>query len=433
MSTSRWATIKKHLIAYWANVTDALSVALRFSSRKLRNIVRPVQRMFGFSVIREASSQKIIDLSSFLTETDEKIAELPKSYRKLFKIDPNIEDELYVNTSNNVMNLGKTYEAWQEGLATNVALVGEKGSGKSTLIQVFKSDLPEDTDILEINVEYSTWRVEQLLGSLGNSFGLKDINRPETLIRGINDQETGRVVILEGLQNMYLRNINGFDALEALWLIISETKEKVFWLVSCSRYAWDFLNKAHGIETHFTHTFQTDHISEEQLEEVIMKRHNKSGYRLEFEADEQTRRSRAFKKRLHKPGELQNYLKKEFFDRLCDISDGNVSVAIILWLRSIKKVEGKIITIAPFNSVDIEMMDFLNAEVLFVLAAIVMHDSLKVAELSRILNISLGESKVFLSKLRSRGILIEKEGLFWINQLVFRQVVRLLRKRNVIH
>lgn len=433
MSTSRWSTIKKHLIAYWANITDALSVVLRFSSRKLRNIVRPIQRMFGFSVIREASSQKIIDLSSFLTETDTKITELPKPYRELYKFDPVIDEALYVNTSDNVMNLRKTYEAWQEGVATNVALVGEKGSGKSTLIQIFKSHLPEDEEIVEINIEYSTWRVEQLLGSLGSSFGLKDINRPETLIRGINDQQKRQVVILEGLQNMYLRNINGFDALEALWLIISETKEKVFWMVSCSRYAWDFLNKAYAIETHFTHTFQTDHISEEQLEEVIMKRHEKSEYRLEFEPDEQTRRSRAFKKRLHKPKELQNYLKQEYFERLCDISDGNISVAIILWLRSIKKVEDKTITIAPFTSVDIEMMDFVNAEVLFVLAAIVMHDSLKVAELSRILNISLGESKVFLSKLRSRGILIEKEGLFWVNQLVFRQVVRLLRKRNVIH
>ncbi len=412
---------------------EALAIAWRFSTRKLRVIIRPIQKVFGFSVIRDTSSQKIIDLSTYLTETDTKISELPKSYRDLFKNDSDIDDELFVNTSNNIHNLKKVYEAWAEGVSTNAAIIGERGSGKSTLIHTFQKTLPEDLNILNVNIEYSTWKEEQALSFLSAQFDIKDVKRPETLVRAINDQKESRVVFIEGLQNLYLRNINGFDALEILWLVISETKENIFWVVSCSRYAWDFLSKAKGVETHFTHLFYTDLVSDEQMFEVIMSRHDKSAYRLLFEPDESTRKSRAYRKRLHKPAEAQEYLKKEFFNRLTEISKGNISVAILLWLRSIKKVEGRTITILPFNSADIESLDLLTSEVLFVLASLLLHDSLRVAELCRVMNISLSESRVLLSRLKSRGILLESNGLYRVNQLVFRQVIRMLKKRNIVH
>ena len=386
MEISRWTKVKNYIIAYWAKTQDETALLLRFSIRKLKVVLLPLQRMFGFSVIKDPSKYKSVDISNYLTETDARILELPKSYRELFKTSTDIDAELYVNASSNVLHITKAYEAWLEGLATSVSVVGERGSGKSTF-----------------------------------------------LARFINEQKQGRIVFLEGLQNMFLRNINGFDALEALWLIISETKDRVFWVVSCSRYAWDYLNKAEGIETHFTHVLFTDTMDDEQLQTVIMNRHNKSVYRLNFEADEITKRSRGYKKRIHKPKELQQYLSDYYFEEMTDIAEGNVSVAIILWLRSIKKVEGRTLTIAPFKPISVEGLEILTSEILFALALLILHGSLKVAELARVMNIGLSDSRVLLSRLKSRGILLENNGHYALNQLVFRQVLRLLKRRNIIH
>jgi len=406
---------------------------LRFASRKLRQIIIPVQAIFGFKIIDDKSAQKSVGLSTFLTETDQKIQELPKSYRELFDLSKQIDAELYVNSADNIRGAGKAYEAWKEGFPSSIALIGEKGSGKTTLSYFLKEEHFADQKVINIEIKQSTWKIEQILSLLGSSFEVSDVNRPEHIVNAINAREEKIIVNLEGLQKLYLRNINGFEALDALWLIISETKGKVFWMTTCSRYAWEFLNKIEGVETHFTHIFLTDSLSEGNIKNVILNRHNKSVYKLNFEADESIRRSRNYKKRLNDPKAVQEYLKEIYFEKLSDITEGNTSVATILWLRSIKKVERRTITISPLQPVNIETLEILKPETLFTLAAIVLHDTLKVAELCRVLNLTLAQSRVLLTRLKSRGVLIEDESGYYLNQLVFRQVLRLLKRRNIIH
>lgn len=358
---------------------------------------------------------------------------MPRSYRELFDIKKQIDLELYVNGSDNIRGVSKAFSVWTEGFPSSVALVGEKGSGKSTLSNILRNEVFNETEVITIEISQSTWKIEQILSLFSSAFNISDVNRPEHIVNALNARKERIVVNLEGLQKLYLRNINGFDALEALWLIMSETKGKVFWITTCSRYAWEFLNKIEGIETHFTHVFVTDELSDTNIESVIMNRHNKSVYRLNFEVDESTRKSRNYKKRLDDPKAVQEYLKEVYFERLSDITEGNTSVASILWLRSIKKVEGRTITISPFQPVNIETLEILKSETLFTLAAIVLHDTLKVAELCRVLNLTLSQSRVLLTRLKARGVLIEEESGFYLNQLVYRQVLRLLKRRNIIH
>ena len=338
-----------------------------------------------------------------------------------------------MNGSDNIRGVSKAFDAWKDGFSSSVALVGEKGSGKSTLLSLLQEEVFKDSKVINLDIKQSTWKIEQILSLFGSAFDVTDVNRPENIVNALNAREDKIVVNLEGLQKLYLRNINGFEALDALWLIMSETKEKVFWITTCSRYAWEFLNKVEGVETHFTHVFWTDSLSDSNIESVIMNRHVKSVYRLNFEADESTRKSRSYKKRLDDPKEVQKYLKQVYFENLSDLTEGNTSVASILWLRSIKKVEKRTITISPFQPVNIETLEILKAETLFTLAAIVLHDTLKVAELCRVLNLTLAQSRVLLTRLKSRGVLIEQDGNYFLNQLVYRQVLRLLKRRNIIH
>ncbi len=426
-------SLKTLIIAYWAKTLDATAIFLRFASRKFRALMIPIQRIFGFYVIPDPIKSRSIDLSAFLTETDQKIAELPKSYRELFDLSAAISSEMFINAGDNINQVQKAYDAWKDGFPSSIAIVGEKGSGKSTLIHMLKESVFTDIPITNIDFAQSTWKIEQILSSLGTAFEVSDVNRPETLINAINARDERFVVCLEGLQNLYLRNINGFEALEALWLIISETKEKVLWLTSCSRYAWEFLNKVEGIDAHFSHVCATDTLNDEQITNVIMKRHDKSVFKLRFEPDESTRKSRNYKKRLNNPKEIQAYLKEVYFEELTELTGGNASVAAISWLRSIKKIEGRTLVIAPFQPVNIDSLEILNSETLFVLAAIILHDTLKVAELCRVMNLNLSTSKVLLSRLKSRGFLLENQGAYYLNQLVYRQVLRLLKKRNIIH
>ena len=58
MEISRWTKVKNYIIAYWAKTQDETALLLRFSIRKLKVVLLPLQRMFGFSVIKDPSKYK---------------------------------------------------------------------------------------------------------------------------------------------------------------------------------------------------------------------------------------------------------------------------------------------------------------------------------------------------------------------------------------
>ncbi len=426
--------LKNYIIAYWAKTQDQIAIFFRFSIRKAKALLLPIQQVFGFSIIKDPNKLRSIDISTYLSETDQKLSELPDSYRHYFSTQFELDEDTYIkNNAGRLTQIKNVYEAWKNGYAGNLAVVGEKGSGRTTFLNMLKSDLFKDEPSMSIDINQSTWKIEQLLSNLARSFDVTNINRPETLVRAIQEKKKRQIIYLEGLHNLYIRNINGFEALDALWLILSETKEHIFWVVSGSRYAWEFLNKAEGIETHFNLTLSTDNFTEEQIGELILSRHGKTDFGLVFEPDEQTKKSRSYKKRVHSEEELQDYLKKDFFEQLSEQSQGNASVAITLWLRSIRQIDEKRMYVYPFKPHSVELLDILNPETLFLLATFILHDTLKVAELSRILNMSLSTSRVLLTKLKTRGIITEKEGVYQLNHLIYRQILSLLKRRNIIH
>lgn len=423
---------KTLIIAYWAKLQDALALFFRWTRTKLRQLILPLQKLFGFTVIKHDLKSHSVDVSSYLTDTDQKLAEIPAGYREKFEVYKDIEEDWYVPASGNIVQFRNALKKWEEGFASNMAVIGEKGSGKSTFISLAEKECGE-TDSIRIDVKETYWKTDQMLTLFGQHLGLEDFSKPEAIIRGLNNLEENKVVFLENMQNLFLRNINGFMALEALWLIMAETKEKVFWVVSCSRYTWQFLNKAFNADTHFSYILNVDTLGQPEIKNLIMNRHKATGFRLVFEPDESIRKSRAYKKRLDKPAEVQKYLEEEFFERLAAMAEGNCSIALILWLRSLEYGEKRNIIVRPVEVAVIDELDVLTPDVLFVIASIIMHDTLKVTDLTRVMNSSVMESRVILTKLKSRGILHEMNGSYYLNQLVYRQMLRLLKSKNLIH
>jgi predicted transcriptional regulator of viral defense system len=79
------------------------------------------------------------------------------------------------------------------------------------------------------------------------------------------------------------------------------------------------------------------------------------------------------------------------------------------------------------------MVEDLSSQVLFALAAVILHGTVSAEDLSMILNVTNKESQLLLNRLLSRGLLVRVDGLFTINHLMYRQIVRVLKERNIIH
>lgn len=416
----------------WAKLDEKVELFGRFIWKKLKAYALFIRKFLGF-VEKEKLEEDKTDLATFLSETDEQISRLPFIYRRLFDFNKEVDERFYIRQPEQFERFRKGYELWKNDFPSSFGIFGEKGSGKSIFISLLKEEVLTDHNLIDIKFDKTIWNPEELVELISSELKLDDISTIEGLIEAIGRKKKRMVVVLENIQNCYIRNISGFEAIEHLLYLISETNKNILWVVSGTRYGWEFLDKVLNIADYFTHLVQTDNLSNDQIKELIQRRHTSSGYQLSFIPDEATRNSRSYRKVMDDEEKQQEFLKERYFEKLSKLSEGNPSIAMIYWIRSIKEYDETHFYINPFDFGTINRIDELESEELFALAAFVLHDSLTAEHLSKILHQPLRECRLLTSRLASRAILMKVDEEYLLNHLIYRQVVRVLKEANFIH
>ncbi|WP_020402718.1 ATP-binding protein [Gracilimonas tropica] len=423
---------KIRLQVQWARFTEKTELFARFIWKKVKAYYKIISKFLGFAE-KEKLEGDTTDLATFLSETDEQIASLPFIYRRLFDFHKEVEDRFYIRKPEQFDRLKKGYEMWQNNFPSSFSIVGEKGSGKSLFIRMLKEEILTRHDVIEINFQGTFWKPEEIVKLIAKGLKIEGAETFEDLTEAIRRKKKRVIVILENVQNCFVRNISGFDALEQLLLLISETNKEILWVASSTRYGWLYLDKVLNVVDYFTHAVETDNLTAQQIEELILRRHRASGYQLKFLPDETTKNSRSYKKHLDDEEKSQEYLKNRYFEKLAKLAEGNSSVAMIYWIRSIKEHDETHFCINPFEFGALNRIQELDSEELFALAAFMLHDFLTAEELSMTVHQSLRESQLTASRLSSQSILVEAPHGFSINQLIYRQIARTLKEANYIH
>lgn len=428
-TTKSWKTV---VDSRWARVQDQLMLWWRFAGKKGKQLVSGIREFAGFTEPKIEETKRA-DISTYLSETDQKMKSLPYIYRRLFDFHAVADERFYVPFSETATTFKRACEQWQSSFPASFAVVGEKGSGKSTFLNRMEATELTDQSVITLSLDHSIWLEEQLVEDFARKLDTPDVHSIQDIIEEIQQRSDHAVVVLEGIQNCFVRNMNGYEAIEKLCYLISETREQIFWVVSCSRYAWRFLDKTVQVSEYFSHIATSDRLEADQIKSVIMNRHRASGYFLQFEADTDTQKSRNYRKLKDQELEAQEYLQKNYFEELTKLAEGNASVAMIFWIRSIRDFDDTCFYIQPLEVTTLEMIEELSPEVLFTLAAFVLHDTLSDNDLAKIMNLRLEESRLLLNRLHSRGLLVVSNGTYEINHLMYRQIIHVLKDRNIIH
>jgi hypothetical protein len=371
------------------------------------------------------------EVSTFLSETDEAIGRLPFVYQRLFEINPLDNANFYELRPHETQKLQRAFQRWQKGHYAATALVGEAGSGTTTLTHFFLEQIGNQHHIVRTETPKQIYKTDDFLNYFSEVFKCDPLENIDDLVTHLQGLETPRIIVVENLQHFFLRKVNGFSCLELFYELISRTNQKIFWITTVNLQAYHYLNKTSNIEDYFAYSVFMQPLKDQQITDIILRRHRVSGYNIWFKPSKSDRKSSRYQK-LDEAGR-QAYLQKEFFTALNKLANSNITVALIYWLRSTVKVEDDIITMGSIKDLDFSFLANLNSEKLFTLHGLLLHDGLSVVDHAQVFQQAVEKSKLVLILLYEDGITIRKDDRYFINPLLFRQVVNILKSKNILH
>lgn len=404
--------------------------------RRYNQILKPLLREVKDILEIDLEGKSVIIYSYEQTIYDQNVYNsLPFVYKKLFDYTSSEIVEILVGREKEKSILHKAYERTLNGLPGSTAIIGESGTGKSSLISSFLMKTQIDTQIHRYTFEKTIKSEKELLNILSKMLGLDYIATYEELISELNINPKYKVIILEDIHKIFLRKYGYLEAMKKLLLIISETNHKIFWVVSISYHAWELLNRILNISNFFPFQIKTEVLTKDQIKEAILKRHRTSGYDLEFLADEHLKSYKYLKISLSNKDRQAN-LEEEYFDRLYDACEGNITSAMFYWMKSIKEFKNNKIYIAPFKKLDFRFLQTFEIEKLLTLSNLIQHGSLTIAEHQEIFSCDLEKSKTILNFLNAANLVHFElnefgEKVFYINPALYKPIEIELRKLHI--
>lgn len=425
------------------NIKEHLSVIKAFSKKTLPELLNLVAEYFNKTKKNYSKFKKITGLSqskddfgffymSRLNEMENRFRSMPYVYQRLFSYDSMPDKNFYISRPDIYSKLLEDFSYWKSGGIVSTVLVAEKGNGKTTFFEIAQSDILKEHRILKAELRETVCRISQLFEVLKSAFEMSDVSSIEDVEKALLLNESRKIFFLENFQNMYLRSMDGFEALERFLLFMERTQRKVFFIVSCNLYAWNYINLATSAARYFQRTISINSLSVAQTEELILKRHNSSGYDVKFEMPEDAGIVRKIEK-MKDRDDQQNFLKKHYFEKLTKLSAGNIRSSILMWLGSIKEITSESMSVSSEMLTDYPFISDLPKDELFTLTAIIMHDALDANDYSIVSRENESESSMMLYRLYNKGLLIKKDESFQIHPFIYRDVVRVLKSLNMLH
>ncbi len=173
----------------------AFKTALRYSKQSilktreailiLRTRYLNLRIILGITTDKKSISS---ELSNYLAETQAAISQLPLMYQRLFKIEPLTNQRFLIQRTGMIDQLNNALENWKKGKYAPVCLVGEPGSGITTLINVFTDSLGKEIDIYRFNLETRIITEGDYLNYMKKVFADMEFNNLDELYIALNKE-----------------------------------------------------------------------------------------------------------------------------------------------------------------------------------------------------------------------------------------------------
>jgi len=352
---------------------------------------------------------------------------LPLLYRRLFRLAPVEDPRFLVGRESEMKGLAAAAAEWERGHGAAVLVIGERGSGKTSFLNCAASALFGKAPLVRGQFSHRIVGAGELHGFLGSL-----VEAPQNAALASFLSAEKRIVVLEELERTFLRAPDGFEALGDFLRLVETTCFTTLWILSINATAFRYLDRVLGLGRSFTHRINAMAVTQEQIMNALLQRHNLSGLRLEFAplppGDPRVSRVRALLGVEPDP-------KEAFFRALYSHSRGIFRAALELWQGSIDRVESGVVRMAQPLDPDYQpLAKELNQDDAFAIQAVLQHGGLTEPELAHVLCLGAQECRRRIARLMSLELLEPEPSFpgFRVRPEAGRFVREVLHARNLL-
>lgn len=302
--------------------------------------------------------------------------ELPEEYKQAF-LSPATEEQ-YIESKDKIFEkICLEIDEWlsEKSDEHSLAIYGDRGCGKSELLKKVKSHFT-NCDLIHSDVPAKTTKKSDVFGFISAIFKDQPVNELTDILKIDQALEKPTVVILNQAHNFFLSQIGELEGIKTFFEVLNLQTKNIFWMAAFNTYSWIYLDQAFRKNKYFRVSIQVPKLTEEELQQFIMKRHNSTGYKLSF-ADI----IKVLRPHEDAQGEHLNYLESLFFRMLWEQSKGNPSLAAQLWMDCLKPFGNKRLKVGLPKTQEVRFLSTLSDDNHFVYSSLIRHENLTSKEL----------------------------------------------------
>ena len=289
-------------------------------------------------LLKKKIQSKTLDTTTirrFIRETyafDREIQALPRLYSRLFSLDPIQDKRFFVAHREHFKYFEPLTREESSSQSRKILIIGDRGSGKSSLLNVAQIDLYSPR-LIRLEGE----NLRDSLGELAENLNVK--NHKRSILAALGKERM--VVIIDNVDQMLNRKHPA--PFENLLEIMKRSSDQVHWVLSMTKYNLHTLDKVFSLRSVFNQLIDLHDIDLETAKEIILGRHRFSGLEIDF--PKTLMGDLALKMGVSTENEM-------FFRVLYERSGGHLRHLIYLWVLSLSGFDGKRIQLSLEQSLN---------------------------------------------------------------------------------
>lgn len=304
-----------------------------------------------------------------------------------------------------------------------IAIVGERGSGKTTLIERIVSQCP---DLVAVTCDADG--LPGLRVQLTRALGLSPTTTLELAAQRLDERVGERALLIDDAQYLIRPMMGGLAAFDGVLELFRRYSRNSTWVLAFDEAIWRFIERSRGKQPLFDEVIRLSAWSEDAIVRLITQRNEAAGLEPDFnhlaidlptDADEIDIR------------EAVRRTEASYYRLLWDYASGNPGVALHFWRRSLGVGASGQVLVRLFDAPQTAQLDALPDSSAFVLRAIIQLGWAAPEDIARVTSLPIAQVEDALRYGNQHGCFELDGERYRVNWDWFRAVTRLLERRHL--